>query len=73
MVTSEAVLDELADGLPKNAAARLDLVRNLPMLPITPAIGEIVEAYIRHKLMPADPAGDACTWRWPRSTSVIFW
>ena len=34
MVTSEAVLDELADGLPKNAAARLDLVRNLPMLPI---------------------------------------
>jgi hypothetical protein len=28
-------------------------------LPIEPAITEIVEAYIRHKLMPVDPAGDA--------------
>ena len=59
MVTSEAVLDELAAGLPEHAADRLDLVRNLPLLPVEPPIAEIVEAYVRHKLMPADPAGDA--------------
>ena len=30
-----------------------------PILPIEPAILEIVESYIRYKLMPADPGGDA--------------
>ncbi len=59
LVTSEAVLDEMASGLPELAAARVALVRNLPLLPIEPAIIEIVEAYLSHKLMPADPAGDA--------------
>lgn len=34
-------------------------MRNLRLLPIEPVIAEIVEAYIRYKLMPADPAGDA--------------
>lgn len=29
------------------------------MLAITPAIAEIVEAYVQHHLMPADPTGDA--------------
>ena len=38
---------------------RLTLVRDLPLLPIESAIAEIVQGYIRHKLMPADPAGDA--------------
>lgn len=59
LVTSPAVLDELAGGLPERGAMRLDLVRDLPLLPIEPAITEIVEAYIRYKLMPADPSGDA--------------
>jgi len=59
LVTSEAVLDEMASGSPELATARIELVRNLPLLPVEPAIVEIVEAYIRHKLMPADPAGDA--------------
>lgn len=30
-----------------------------PVVPIEPAVAEIVAAYLRHKLMPADPAGDA--------------
>jgi predicted nucleic acid-binding protein len=47
------------EGIPENSACRLDLVRDLPLLPIEPAIEEIVESYIRHKLMPADPGGDA--------------
>jgi hypothetical protein len=31
----------------------------LPILPAEPAILEVVQAYIRHKVMPADPGGDA--------------
>jgi predicted nucleic acid-binding protein len=59
LVTSRAVLDELAEGLPQRSAERLNLLRELPVLPIEPAIAEIVRVYVRHKLMPADPAGDA--------------
>jgi len=59
LVTSTAVLDELAGGSAERGALRLDLVRALPILPIDPAIIEIVEAYIRYKLMPTDPGGDA--------------
>lgn len=29
------------------------------MLKITPAVAETVQVYIRHKLMPANPGGDA--------------
>ncbi len=35
------------------------LLRTLPVLEITEAVGEIVEAYIAHQPMPADPFGDA--------------
>jgi len=59
LVTSPAVLDELAGGSPDRSAERLELVRDLPVLPVEPAIAEIVRAYVRHKVMPADPAGDA--------------
>lgn len=59
LVTSPAVLDELAGGLPERSAMRLALVRDLPLLPIESAITEVVESYIRYKLMPADPGGDA--------------
>ncbi|MFV2068964.1 MAG: type II toxin-antitoxin system VapC family toxin [Pirellulales bacterium] len=59
MVTSSAVLDELAGGLPERAAERLNLVESLPLLPVEAAIAEIVQAYIEHRVMPVDPAGDA--------------
>ncbi|MFL6201991.1 MAG: type II toxin-antitoxin system VapC family toxin [Thermoanaerobaculia bacterium] len=59
LVTSPAVLDELAGGLPERGEMRLELVRGLPLLTIEPAIIEIVQAYVRYKLMPADPSGDA--------------
>jgi hypothetical protein len=58
LVTSEAVLDELAGGVPEGSVERLALVKELPLLGVSPAIAEIVQAYIRHRLMPADPAGD---------------
>ena len=59
LVTSAAVLDELSGGSQDRSEERLSLVRELALLPIEPAIVEIVEAYISHKVMPADPAGDA--------------
>lgn len=59
MVTSEAVLDELTMGIPEHSAERLALVEDLPLLPINSAVAEIVAACISHKVMPADPAGDA--------------
>jgi predicted nucleic acid-binding protein len=59
LVTSEAVLEELEGGIQEHAEERLSLVADLPLLPIEPAIAEIVETYIRHKLMPADRSGDA--------------
>jgi hypothetical protein len=59
LVTSAAVLDELAGGSADRSADRLELVRALPLLQVEPAIAEIVRAYILHKVMPADPVGDA--------------
>lgn len=59
LVTSPAVVDELANGPAEYSALWLDFVRDLPLVPVEPAIAEIVRAYIEHKLMPSDPAGDA--------------
>jgi PIN domain len=59
LATSEAVIDELEKGIAEHAEGRVELVAALPLLAIEPAIAQIVAAYIRHQLMPADPAGDA--------------
>ena len=59
MVTSEAVLDELAAGPPEYSGAWLAMLDPLPLLTIDSAVAEIVETYIRHRVMPAAPSGDA--------------
>lgn len=59
LVTSAPVLDELAGGIPERGAERLALIRHVPILPLEAAVLEIVTVYVRHKVMPADPAGDA--------------
>lgn len=59
LVTSPAVVDELRRGQGAHAADRLALVAALPRLSVAPTVGEIVAAYARHRLMPADPGGDA--------------
>ena len=59
LVTSEAVIDELREGEYPSREAALALVVGLPILEITEAVAEIVAAYVRHRLMPAEPAGDA--------------
>jgi predicted nucleic acid-binding protein len=59
LVTSEAVLLELRNGQYPSREAALALVQELPLIEITPAVAEIVEAYVQHRLMPADPSFDA--------------
>ena len=58
-VTSVAVVDELGRGDYPNKDAVLKLVSSLPLVPVEPAITDIVRAYIQHKVMPQDPVGDA--------------
>lgn len=58
-MTSEAVVDELSAGNYPNRDQVLSLANSLPILPVEPAIGEIVQAYIAHHVMPQDPLGDA--------------
>lgn len=59
LVTSVPVLDELEGGEYPAKEEAVRLVSHLPLLAVAPEIGEIVEAYIRHMLMPRDPYGDA--------------
>ena len=59
LVISPAVIGELSFGIPDRSAERLALIQDLPLLTIEDEITEIVAAYIRHKVMPADPSGDA--------------
>jgi predicted nucleic acid-binding protein len=57
--TSEAVFYELESGEYPEKEAKLQLIRDLPLLEITDDIREIVEVYISHYLMPKDELGDA--------------
>ena len=59
LVTSPAGGRRTGGGIPERGTKRLALVRDLLLLSVESAIAEIVQAYIRHKLMPADPGGDA--------------
>jgi len=58
-VTSEAVLRELENGQFPQKTDALSLIKDVPLLDIDEAIADIVDAYINHHVMPADPAGDA--------------
>ncbi|HEX8359109.1 MAG TPA: type II toxin-antitoxin system VapC family toxin [Longimicrobium sp.] len=59
LVTSPAVIEELSAGRADRSAERLSLIGHLPLLMIDGTVLGIVREYIRHKLMPADPGGDA--------------
>ena len=56
---SDAVIDELERGDFPNKDEALSLVRDLPALEINQPVIDAVSAYISHRLMPADPTGDA--------------
>ena len=59
LVTSAGVVQELENGRFPQKADALALIKDVPLLDVDEAIAEIVDAYIRHHVMPADPAGDA--------------
>jgi predicted nucleic acid-binding protein len=59
LVTSVPVLDELAQGEFSSRTECLDLLDGLPLLAVDQAVIEVVDTYIRHQVMPRDPAGDA--------------
>ena len=59
LVTSAAVIDEIRAGDFPNRSEALELALRLERVPGSAAVAEIVDAYIRHKLMPANPVGDA--------------
>lgn len=59
LVTSVAVLEELEQGDYPNKEKILNLVADIPLLDINMEIHDIVETYIKRKLMPADTRGDA--------------
>lgn len=59
LVTSEAVLEELEGGAYPSREDALALVQDLPLVEVTLAVAEIVESYIQHRVMPAEPTGDA--------------
>ncbi len=73
LVTSEAVLDELAEGPSEQSVDWIRLIQDLPLLTIDSAVVEIVEAYVRHRVMPADPGGDALHLALASFHSAISW
>jgi hypothetical protein len=52
MVTSMAVREELGNGPSLRKLAWLQLIAQLPLLEISPAIDQAAADYMRHKLMP---------------------
>jgi predicted nucleic acid-binding protein len=59
LVTSLAVIEELEQGRHPLKKEKLDLISSLKQLEVTPDILATVEIYIKNKLMPNDPQGDA--------------
>jgi predicted nucleic acid-binding protein len=59
LVTSEAVIEELSRGDFPARDDCLRLIADLPLIPVEPAVVEIVRTYVVRGVMPRDPAGDA--------------
>ena len=59
LVSSVAVVDELKQGDHSNKEEKIGLLEAVRMLDLTVETDEIVETYLRHKLMPQDLSGDA--------------
>jgi predicted nucleic acid-binding protein len=59
LVTGPPVLNELSAGSGPMVSRRLRLISRIRLLTVTPRVPEIVQRYLRHKLMPDDPGGDA--------------
>jgi hypothetical protein len=56
---SQVVLDESAAGDPKMASKRMEILRDVPLLEITPEIAELAAALIARLPLPARAGADA--------------
>lgn len=59
LVTSIPVIEELEAGDHPMKKECLQLIAGTAILTMAEPVGEIVDAYIQHRLMPNDPKGDA--------------
>lgn len=59
LISSDAVVEELEAGTSDRVPLRLALLRDLRVLKISSEVLTTVQVYLRHKLMPANPGGDA--------------
>ncbi len=59
LFVSQVVLDEVAEGDPAAAAARLEILRPLPILEITADVETVATSVLRTKLIPAKAGDDA--------------
>jgi hypothetical protein len=59
LFSSIAVIEELQNGEYFKKDDCLSLMANIQLLPIESEIAEITDAYIKHKIMPNNPVGDA--------------
>lgn len=59
LVVSHFVLDEARAGDPEAAARRLDLIRGLPLLDVTPEVGDLAALLIARVPLPPRAAADA--------------
>lgn len=59
LFTSAAVLDELGTGRLPHRDEALSMALTLPTVAIEEEVLEIVAVYIKHKVMPNNPVGDA--------------
>lgn len=59
LVSATTLRDEVARGEPARAQLRLDLIRSVPLLAVSPQIRAVEEFYMEHKLMPRKLDADA--------------
>jgi len=59
LLSSTAVIDELRRGTSEKTQARIDLIKDIEMLPAPSKINQIAQTYIDKSIMPQDLFGDA--------------
>jgi hypothetical protein len=59
LVTSQYVLDEAGEGEPSLAAARLELLKGIPLLPLDPGIVVIADEILSRAILPPKAPIDA--------------
>ena len=59
LLSSPAVIDELRRGTSEKTQARIDLIKDIEMLPAPLKINQIAQTYIDKSIMPQDLFGDA--------------